>query len=206
MLVSGLLCLIVAGCGPIHPGDTARRASSDTIAVDTAAQAPPITFPVPGASALSADTLRARRKAVQVSEWYSRRLTIHRYVSYAVIPVFAVQYAAGDQLYKKSREAPAWARTTHRAGAATLAGMFTVNTVTGMWNLWDSRSVAQGRALRTVHALSMLVSDAGFTYAGVKLSEEAETSGDKRRLHRTIALSSMGVSVASALMMKLWNR
>jgi hypothetical protein len=52
----------------------------------------------------------------------------------------------------------------------------------------------------------MLTADAGFTYAGAKLSEEAEGSMDKRRLHRTIALSSMGVTVASALMMKVWNR
>jgi hypothetical protein len=33
-----------------------------------------------------------------------------------------------------------------------------------------------GRVLRTVHALTMLGSDAAFTYAGIKLSDEAETS------------------------------
>ena len=57
-------------------------------------------------------------------------------------------------------------RTTHRVGATLLAGGFTVNTVTGVWNLWESRSVAQGRALRTVHGISMLVADGLFTYAG----------------------------------------
>ena len=87
----------------------------------------------------------ARAKPIEVSEWYRRRLTIHRYVAYATIPVFAAQWAAGEQLYDKSRAAPTWAKTTHRVGATALAGMFTVNTVTGAWNWWDSRSAAQGR-------------------------------------------------------------
>jgi hypothetical protein len=57
--------------------------------------------------------------------------------------------------------------------------------------------VAQGRVLRTVHVLSMLTADAAFTYAGAKLSNEAETDASKRRLHRTVALSAMGLTVVS---------
>src|SRR4051812_16069705 len=50
-------------------------------------------------SALAQDTVRRRRpRSVEVSDWYARRLTIHRYVSYSVLPVFAFQYAAGTQL------------------------------------------------------------------------------------------------------------
>jgi hypothetical protein len=94
----------------------------------------------------------------------------------------------------------------HRVGATALAGMFTVNTVTGAWNWWDSRSAPQGRVLRTIHALTMLGTDAAFTYAGAKLSNEAENSSDKRRLHREVALISIGVSVASGVGMKLLNR
>ena len=52
----------------------------------------------------------------------------------------------------------------------------------------------------------MLTADAGFTYAGARLSNEAETSLDARKKHRLIALSSMGLTVASGLMMKIWNR
>ncbi|HTE44934.1 MAG TPA: hypothetical protein VK636_06800, partial [Gemmatimonadaceae bacterium] len=127
-------------------------------------------------------------------------------VAYATLPVFGVQYLAGDQLYHKGAGAPTWAKTTHRIGATSLAGMFTVNTVTGVWNWWDSRSVSQGRTLRTLHALSMLAADGAFTYAGAKLSNEAETSSYKRSLHRTIALSAIGVTVVSGVAMKLWNR
>jgi hypothetical protein len=162
-------------------------------------------------AAVSSDTSqpRPRPKVVEVSEWYSRRLTIHRYVAYATLPVFGAQYLAGRELYNNAGgpvAAPEWAKTTHRVGASLLAGMFTVNTVTGLWNLWDSREAPQGRGLRTAHALMMLTADAGFTYAGVRLSKQAETDLSKRRLHHTIALSSLGLSVANGLMMKLWNK
>jgi hypothetical protein len=152
------------------------------------------------------DTPHTRPRVVEVSDWYARRLAVHRWVAYSTIPVFAVQWAAGDRLYKHGVDAPTWAKTAHRVGATSLAGMFTVNTVTGVWNWWDSRSTRQGLALRTVHALTMLGADAAFTYAGAKLSNEAETSSDKRQLHRTIALSAMGVTVMSEIAMKLWNR
>ena len=179
----------------------ASLGASDTL---TRRDTVPVATPIPLTAVL--DTPRARPRAVEVSDWYSRRLTIHRYLSYTVIPIFAAQWAAGNQIYTQGREAPDWAKTTHRAGASALAGIFTVNTVTGVWNLWESRSAPQGRTLRTVHALSMLAADAGFTYAGVKLSKEAETDFDKRRLHRTIALSSMAVAVVSGVSMKLLNK
>jgi hypothetical protein len=155
---------------------------------------------------VSVDTPRARPRAIEVSDWYGRRLTIHRRLSYAVIPIFAAQWFAGERIYKHGFEAPTWAKTTHRAGATALAGIFTVNTVTGVWNLWDSRHTPEGRTLRTFHALSMLAAEAGFTYAGVKLSKEAQTDFNKRREHRTVALASMGVTVTSALVMKFFNK
>jgi len=180
------------------PADTIRAAASPDTTASPTLVITPATIPL--------DTVRKRKKAIEVSEWYGRRLTIHRYVAFATIPVFAAQWAAGDQLYDKSRDAPTWAKTTHRVGATTLAAMFTVNTVTGAWNWWDSRGVPQGRVLRTIHALSILGADAAFTYAGAKLSDEAENSASKRQQHKTVALSAMGVTIASGLMMKLWNR
>jgi hypothetical protein len=198
MIALGALCLLLGAA----PAQIQAQVPADTN--------PPLLAPV-AAAAVSAspdDTVppHRRRRTVDVSDWYARRLTIHRYVAFATLPVFAVQYAAGEQLFDKSRDAPTWAKTTHRVGATLLAGMFTVNTVTGLWNLWDARSVPEKRTLRTVHALTMLAADAGFTYAGVRLSDEAETSLQKRKEHRTLALSSMGLTLASALMMKIFNR
>lgn len=153
-----------------------------------------------------ADTPHVRPRVIEVSDWYSRRLTIHRYVFYATLPVFVAEYEAGKQLYDKSRAAPTWAKTTHRVGATALAAMFTVNTVTGAWNWWDSRSVPQGRMLRTAHALTMLAADAAFSYTGAKLSNEAENSAAKRREHRTVALYAIGATVVSGSIMRFWNR
>lgn len=158
------------------------------------------------ATTTASDTAQGRPKVIELSDWYYRRLTIHRWVAYGTLPVFAAQWAAGKRLYDDSRDAPTWAKTTHRVGATALAAGFTVNTVTGLWNLWDSRSVPQGRVLRTVHGLSILVADGLFTYAGAKLSDEAEQSADKRRQHRTIALSAMALTTVSGVAMKLWNK
>lgn len=151
------------------------------------------------------DTVRRRRKAVEVSDWYDRRLRIHRYGSYAMYPLFALQAVAGNQIFPDPLNAPSWAKTSHRIGAAGLATVFTLNTVTGLWNLWDSRSVPQGRTRRTVHALLLLASDAGFTYAGVRLSEQAETSVDKRREHRIWAYGSMATALTGVGVMTLWK-
>ena len=207
MLALGVLVLIIGG------SDVPLTANSRTIHESGAAadSVPAMVSTVSDSSVrltftAPLDTPRTRRRAVELSEWYGRRLTIHRYVAYATIPVFALQWAAGDQLYKKSSGAPGWAKTMHRAGATSLAAMFTVNTVTGAWNWWDTRTQSQGRVLRTVHALTMLSADAAFTYAGAKLSNDAEISAVKRREHRTVALSAMGVTIVSGLAMKLLNR
>jgi hypothetical protein len=208
MIVLGVLTLLLGGTAlPAGPDTALLRAPL----VDTLfkVSSRPVSRGATDVTTLGADddTIpRRRRKSVEVSEWYSRRLTVHRYTAYSVLPVFALQYAAGSQLYTKGAGAPTWAKTMHRVGATALAGMFTVNTVTGLWNWWDSRSVEQNRILRTVHALTMLGTDFAFSYTGAKLSNEAENSADKRRLHREVALVSIGVSVASGLVMKIWNK
>jgi hypothetical protein len=163
-------------------------------------QTPPASIPM-----TVVDTVHRRPRAVTISDAYYTRLEIHRWSAYAILPLFAFQYAAGRRLFNDPAAAPTWAKTGHRVGATLLATAFTVSTVTGVWNLWDSRHVPQNRALRYVHALSMIAADGAFTYAGATLSTQAENSLAKRREHRTVALSAMGVTLASALMMKLWN-
>lgn len=154
------------------------------------------------------DTTR-RRRAVEVSEWYGRRLTIHRAMSYAMLPTFAAQYIAGAKLYDAGNggpPAPSWARPVHQAGAGAIAGIFAVNTVTGVWNLWDSRHTPDRRWLRLSHAATMLGANAAFAYTGIRLSQEAENSAEKRRQHRQVALIGIGASTASGILMKVFNR
>ena len=163
--------------------------------------------PVAGSPAVVAAG-QARPRAIEVSEWYHRRLVVHKTLSYAMLPVFASQYVAGSKLYDQGAGgavAPAWARPVHRIGAATIAGIFGVNTVTGLWNLWDSRQVEDKRWLRVSHALAMLGADAAFAYTGLKLANEAENSFEKRREHRRVAVYAIGVSVGSGAVMKIFN-
>lgn len=153
-----------------------------------------------GAGVVAPDTTKPRRKAFRLSEAYETRLKIHKLASYVTLPLFVAEYAAGDQLMKKGSAAPAWARSSHGALAGGVAGLFAINTVTGGLNLWETRSQPDGRAWRTVHSVLMLLADAGFVATGA-LADQAEGSGDKRRLHKTVAITSMSVAMASYAMM-----
>jgi hypothetical protein len=190
--------VLMLALGSAAPADTSRPVMPDSATG-------PVTSALTAAFASPEDTVPRQRKSVEVGEWYERRLRIHRYGSYAVYPLFALQAIAGNQLFPDPHSAPGWAKTGHQVGAAGLATVFTTNTITGLWNLWDSRTVEQGRARRTIHALLMLASDAGFTYAGVRLSKDAERSIEKRREHRAWAYGSMGIALTGIGVMTLWK-
>ena len=203
-MMTSALALLIALAGP---SDTVRVVpdSASAIRVDDALATMPARLALPVSLQMQEDTIPRRRRSIEVSDWYERRLRIHRYGAYATIPLFAFQAAAGNELYHKGDAADGWAKNGHRVGATALATVFGLNTVTGLWNLWDSRAVEQGRTRRTIHTLLMLASDAGFAYAGIKLSEDAEESSAARRRHRNTAYASMGVAVTGAGMMFLWR-
>ncbi len=199
MLVSALLAVVIATAAA--PPDTtppsAHPASADSVS------------PIPFAVQMPADTVHRRRprpRAIEYPDSYYTRLEIHRDLSYAIYPLYVGQYIFGEQLWKYSRNAPTWAKTGHRVFATALVGVFAANTVTGLWNLWDSRHDPDHRVLRTVHALTMLAADGAFSYAGSTLATQAQNSLSKRRLHRTITISAMGVTALSSLIMTFYNR
>ena len=151
------------------------------------------------------DTVPRRPRAVEYSDAYYKRLAVHRALSWAMLPLFAASYVSGDQLLSKGDDAPGWAKSVHPVAASGAAVLFGANTVTGLWNLWDGRHDANGRTRRLVHSALFLAASGGFTYAGAVLADEAEQSAAKRRDHRAVALTSMGVSTASWLLMKFGN-
>lgn len=160
-------------------------------------------------SAAAGDTVPRRRRAVEMSDAAVLRLRIHRYASYTMIPLFAVQAIAGNQLYQADRTGaprPGWAKNTHSLGAAALGTLFTVNTVTGVWALWDSRANEEGRTRRWIHSALLLASDAGFTYAGIKLAGDAKNSQSGRDQHRNVSYISMGAALAGYAVMLVGNR
>lgn len=156
---------------------------------------------------IPADTTR-RPRAIHYSDAYYTRLKIHQVASYLTVPLFVAQYFAGRELYNKGHDgAASWARDLHGPLAAGVAGLFAVNTVTGVWNLWEGRKDPHGRTRRWVHGLSMIAADAGFVAVGMTAPdhEGGGTGGSSATTHRDLAIASMGVALGSYVMMLLWK-
>ena len=142
---------------------------------------------------------RSRPRAIEYSDWYARRLLIHKIGSYTMLPLFATEYYLGEQLGDDDdddgeRESGS-NKDLHVAVATTIGALFTVNTVTGLWNLWDSRKDPAGRTKRLIHSALMIGSEAGFVLAA-SVAEEGDSD-----THKNIALTSMGISTVGTAMM-----
>jgi hypothetical protein len=173
-----------------------------TVAVDNllpaAYEAPPL-----GDRMAASDTVRrVRAAAIEYSDFYNTRLTIHRIASFTTIPLFVAQYFTGRDLYAHGDSASAFARNFHRPLATAITGLFVVNTVTGVWNLIESGKDPAGRTRRNVHSILMMIADAGFTVTGI-VAADARNDQSKRDLHRNVATASMGVALVGYLMMYL---
>jgi hypothetical protein len=150
---------------------------------------------------------RARRpRAIEYSDWYSRRLVMHRIASYAELPLFAGEYVVGEQILRAEQRGfpPHSLRTAHAVVADGLIGLFAFNTVTGAWNLWDSRRDPAGRTRRLIHTALMLLSDAGFA-ATATAGSGARFSLRNAQIHRSLAEGSMGVALVGTGMMWFWR-
>jgi hypothetical protein len=107
---------------------------------------------------------------------------------------------AGQKLYDGNGSESA--KSAHGAFTAGLAALFAVNTVTGVWNLWDSRHDPNGRTRRVVHSVLMLAADAGFVVAASLAPDDDNGSfTTDRSAHRNMAIASMSMATASYLYM-----
>ena len=157
-----------------------------------------------------ADTVRRRPRAVEYSEGYGRRLAVHRYASYTMVPLFAAQYVLGSRLLdqkndlfagRRNEPIDGGLRTAHNVTAAGVGVLFAVNTVTGVWNFREARRDPNGRGRRTAHALLMLAADGGFATTGLLGSRASDNTPRQARQHRNVALGSMAVAAAGASIM-----
>jgi hypothetical protein len=149
----------------------------------------------------------ARPKAIEYSEGYETRAKIHKYASYATLPLFAAELALGQSIYNDPYANTSAAKGAHIAVGTAITGLFAVNTVTGVWNMWESRNDPHHSKLKLVHGILMLGADAGFvaTFATGPNGRSAMIDTQKQQ-HRTIALTSIGLASASYLMMLFGNR
>jgi len=155
------------------------------------------------APVVAADTPRVRRHAVTYSDAYNTRLTIHRIGSYTMLPLFAGEWYLGNRLLNGTNP-PSWVKPTHVGVAGALGVLFTVNTVTGAWNLWDSREDPAGRTRRYIHTGLMLASDAGFLWTAA-IAGDAKHNHDAGNRHRDVALGSIGLSTVGTALMWFWK-
>ena len=199
----------------IAKASAADTAASDSIAPDSHVSRAGTPMSVFAPSLLSErltsedTTVHKRRRAVVMSDAAILRLRIHRYASYTVIPLFALQAIAGNQLLQADNggvERPGWAKSAHSFGAAAIGTVFAVNTITGVWSLYDQRANTDGRTRRWVHSILMLASDAGFTWTGIKLADDAKRSSSSRDDHRNVAYASIGTALVGYGIMYFGNR
>lgn len=157
-----------------------------------------------GAAALVQDAPYARPRAVQMSRAYEVRMKIHRLASWATVPLFVAQYVAGQKLHDGDYTGEG-TKDLHSALATGTTVLFGVNTVTGVWNLWDARKKPEGRTRRIIHSILMLGADAGFVATGMMApddDDDGEGEGEGNRSgHRNVAIASMSVATASYLYM-----
>lgn len=186
---------------PFHSWSIPGALSIEGAAVESRSQrAWRVTFDSQPTLTIDAATATAeqRPQAFQYSDAYGTRRKIHMIASYATIPLFVGQYFVGQKLYDGTGSDTT--RSVHGALAGGIAALFAVNTVTGMWNLWEARQDPNRKTRRLVHGLLMFGADAGFAASGLMAPDDDE-GGSSRSAHRNVAIASMGVAGASYLYM-----
>lgn len=157
-----------------------------------------------------ADAQPLHAAAVEHSDAYQTRAKIHKYTSFATLPLFAAEVALGQSIYNTPANLDA-RKTAHVVVGTSIIGLFGVNTVTGAWNLFgEGRRDKEGRTLRLVHGLLMMASDAGFlatTLSGPNSHSprQALTFESNKVRHRNLAIASISVGTAGYLLMLFGN-
>jgi hypothetical protein len=207
----GLTLVAPAAAEPVstQPFDSLFSASAPRTNPWAVAFGDPAPAPPPGRLRLDlGDTQapEARRPApVEYSDAYRVRAKIHKIASFAMLPLFIGNYAAGQKLYNSTGESDS-TRSLHVALAGTTGALFAINTITGAWNLLEGRKDPNHRTRRLAHGLLMMAADAGFL-ATAMLAPEGEgrrgVDSSGRRTHRAVAITSMGIATVGYLIMLL---
>ncbi|MCU1384713.1 MAG: putative rane protein [Acidobacteria bacterium] len=150
----------------------------------------------------------ARPVAIEYSDAYYTRAKIHKYASFATLPLFATEVALGQSIYNDANAAASARRGAHIAVGTGITALFAVNTVTGAWNMWESRHDPSHHRAKLLHGILMMGADAGFvaTFASGPGGRAGVTLDSEKQTHRTIALTSMGIATGSYLLMLFGNK
>ncbi len=149
-----------------------------------------------------------RPTAIEYSEGYETRAKIHKYASFATLPLLGTEALLGESLYNDPSSHTSAKRGAHIAVGTAITGLFAVQTVTGMWNLVEGWKDPSHRKLRLAHGIMMLGSDVGFAaaYATGPGGRNLVNFDQNKSTHRTVVFTTMGVATASYLLMLFGNK
>src|SRR5579859_4642735 len=198
--VAAVLCSMNAWAAPSDSSDGLlfhhrARATAGVWHVDFAASsktgADPVVFEIP--RTLPDQQAPVHAAAIQHSDAYLTRAKIHRYASWASLPLFGAEVLLGESLYNAGATGN---KGPHVAVGTALVGLFGVNTVTGAWNLFgtEGRSDRQDRTIKLIHGLLMMAADAGFVATVATAPHSGHrfiASPSQMTLHRNVALFSI---------------
>jgi hypothetical protein len=175
--------------GPIHAAIAGGAFDGVTLAGGVAADDPQSPAPRP--------------VAFEYSDGYKTRAKIHKYAAFATLPLFAAEFALGQQLYNNPSGGK---RGAHVAVGTGIIGLYGVQGVTGVWNLVEaSKDPNQdGKKRRLTHAILMLASGAGFAITPMVAPghrDELEFGTSSASTHRAVAFTSIGIGTAGYLLM-----
>jgi hypothetical protein len=149
-----------------------------------------------------------RPTAIEYSEAYETRAKIHKYASFATLPLIGTEAILGQSLYNDPSSHTSAKRGAHIAVGTAITGLFAVNSVTGVWNLVEGWNDPHHKTLRLLHGFTMLGADVGFLAAfGTAPGGRNLVNFDSQKsTHRAVVFTTMGVATASYLMMLIGNR
>ncbi len=184
--------------------DVAAAPSADLHVDEAMAEAAVAAESDDGAGA-AAEQRRRRPVVYTYSHAYDVRNRIHKYAAYTMLPLFAAEAVVGEKLYNnpiQTRSLRHW----HGALATGIYMLFTVNTVTGVWNMWEGRHDPNGRTLRTIHGLLMMAADVGFVATAASAPNSRTFNGllnfdSQKTVHLGIAMTSIGIATTGYLIM-----
>jgi hypothetical protein len=140
--------------------------------------------------------------ATTYSNGYQVRLKIHKYASFATLPLFVTELALGQSLYNTPETGGK--KTAHAVVGTGIVGLFAANTVTGVWNLWEGRNDTDGRKLRILHSVLMMAANGGFvatTATAPSIHRGSTVLTGNKALHRDLAIGSIGVGTVGYVIM-----
>ena len=144
-----------------------------------------------------------RVAAFEYSDAYQTRAKIHKYASFATLPLFATEFALGQSLYNTPSDSK---KSAHIAVGSGIIGLYAVQGVTGLMNLLEAKKDPNpdGKKRRLTHAVLMLASGAGFAITPMVAPghrDQLEFGSGSASTHRAVAFTSIGIGTAGYLLM-----